>query len=291
MNRISFSPVSTDTTIWRYMSFTKLIALLSQEGLYFSRCDTFGDPFEGALGRTEDRESLFSVFDGMAIAEGADRSEFKGEDDNPPDKGHTHHIHIPDDIFEWMLKEAGGDKKAVAKNIAEAIRTDMKNTLSETFRKEFKSIFISCWHLSAHESEAMWRLYSKDTTEGLALQSTIGQLESSLPHDRLFSIRSVQYDDDYVWGPTEEPLTRFFVKRKTFEHEKELRVVVQDMKAGVEGLKGIYIPVRVSTLIQSIVISPYAPDWMITVVTDTLKKFGIEARAHLSNMGAEPFHY
>lgn len=43
--------LSDDEIIWRYLSFTRLIAFLSLGGLYFSRCDGFIDPFEGALGK------------------------------------------------------------------------------------------------------------------------------------------------------------------------------------------------------------------------------------------------
>jgi hypothetical protein len=36
--------------LWRYMDFAKFTSMLLQRGLYFSRLDRLGDPFEGAAG-------------------------------------------------------------------------------------------------------------------------------------------------------------------------------------------------------------------------------------------------
>lgn len=41
-------PEDRSTPIWRYMDFTKFVALLESSELYFSRADLMGDPFEGS---------------------------------------------------------------------------------------------------------------------------------------------------------------------------------------------------------------------------------------------------
>ena len=43
-----------DTTLWRYMSFTKWLSLISSSSLYFTRLDLLGDEFEGYLPPPED---------------------------------------------------------------------------------------------------------------------------------------------------------------------------------------------------------------------------------------------
>ena len=44
-------PSDPDAPIWRYLNFTKLVALLERRELYFTRVDRLtADPFEGALG-------------------------------------------------------------------------------------------------------------------------------------------------------------------------------------------------------------------------------------------------
>jgi hypothetical protein len=42
------SPADKDVQIWRYMDFTKYVAMLQDRALFFSRADQFDDPFEGA---------------------------------------------------------------------------------------------------------------------------------------------------------------------------------------------------------------------------------------------------
>jgi hypothetical protein len=41
-------PKDENTTIWRYMDFTKFVSLLSTRSLFFARSDRLGDPFEGS---------------------------------------------------------------------------------------------------------------------------------------------------------------------------------------------------------------------------------------------------
>lgn len=44
-------PKDPDTPIWRYMDFTKFVSMLENKGLFFSRSDKLGDPFEGSFSR------------------------------------------------------------------------------------------------------------------------------------------------------------------------------------------------------------------------------------------------
>ncbi|MBI1893228.1 MAG: DUF2971 domain-containing protein [Candidatus Rokubacteria bacterium] len=40
-----------DIPIWRYMDFTKFVAMLEEKALFFARADKLGDPFEGSYAR------------------------------------------------------------------------------------------------------------------------------------------------------------------------------------------------------------------------------------------------
>lgn len=42
------APLPSDTSLWRYMSLGKFVALLGDSALWFSRIDLFDDPFEGS---------------------------------------------------------------------------------------------------------------------------------------------------------------------------------------------------------------------------------------------------
>src|SRR5436190_2077614 len=50
------SPVSPFSHIWRFMDFAKFGAMLEGGGLFFSRSDLLGDPFEASLNNYEEEE-------------------------------------------------------------------------------------------------------------------------------------------------------------------------------------------------------------------------------------------
>lgn len=56
-------PSPASCTIWRYLDFAKLVAMLEAGALYFSRVDQLKDPFEGSLSRAE-----FERWEGVARA-------------------------------------------------------------------------------------------------------------------------------------------------------------------------------------------------------------------------------
>jgi hypothetical protein len=91
------------------------------------------------------------------------------------------------------------------------------------FKTMVEKYFISCWHMSEHESAAMWRLYLR-SNEGVCIQSTYERLRSCLP--KCVFIGEVQYIDyqTETFSPTMlfEYITH---NRKSFEHERELRAV------------------------------------------------------------------
>jgi hypothetical protein len=41
-----FEPVNKEIKVWRYLDFTKLVSLLDNRSLYFTRADNFEDKFE-----------------------------------------------------------------------------------------------------------------------------------------------------------------------------------------------------------------------------------------------------
>ena len=54
--------------------------------------------------------------------------------------------------------------------------------------------FVNCWHMSDHESDAMWKLYALART-GIAIRSTVGGVNECLrPHN---SGRVIYYDPSH----------------------------------------------------------------------------------------------
>lgn len=49
-------PSNSQISIWRYMDFTKFVSMLENKGLFLSRADNLGDPFEGSYSRGNEQQ-------------------------------------------------------------------------------------------------------------------------------------------------------------------------------------------------------------------------------------------
>ena len=56
-----------DAVLWRYMSFTKFVSLLTKRSLFFARADKLGEPFEGSLSPLN--EELYPFIHGKMLPE------------------------------------------------------------------------------------------------------------------------------------------------------------------------------------------------------------------------------
>jgi hypothetical protein len=90
-----------------------------------------------------------------------------------------------------------------------------------------KYVFLNCWHMNEYESAALWRLYLK-SDEGIAIQTTRDRLSSAFlgGQDAVWSVplHYIDYVNDDPPIPTR--MAPFRYKRKSFEHEKEIRAIV-----------------------------------------------------------------
>ena len=144
----------------------------------------------------------------------------------------------------------------------------LKNMLETLgiYKKVIKKYGVSCWHKSEYESEAMWRLYSA-SGQGIAIESTIEQLKLSLGKIEGLIIEPVRYRD-FENASIEQGHKHniLFMKRESFEYEKELRAIICLPKEK-EG-DGDNILCNLNTLITCIHVSPYASDYFNDVVND-----------------------
>jgi hypothetical protein len=123
----------------------------------------------------------------------------------------------------------------------------------------------SCWHINEGESEAMWRLYGA-AGAGIAIESTRERLEAALkdaaPHPvHVDSVRYMDFDSDSIDKGGHRHLMGF-IKRRSFEHERELRALVMLPESG----KGAAIPCDMNTLIVRIHIAPLAEPYYVNAV-------------------------
>lgn len=89
-----------------------------------------------------------------------------------------------------------------------------------------KYIAINCWHMNEHESAAMWKLYLK-SNEGIAVQSSYNKLRDCIIDDEQVLVGMVKYlDYEAEHIDPGNILSAFVYKRKSFEHEREVRALV-----------------------------------------------------------------
>ena len=131
----------------------------------------------------------------------------------------------------------------------------------------------------------MWKLYSVNTKNAVAIQTTAQHLHEALGSDQNILIGKVNYID-YNQRFTSINGACWY-KRKSFEHEQEVRAIVIDYETS---LKGVLIPVDVNTLLDFIYISPYAPKWFEEVVCSVVGKYGVSCSVVNSDMAKRPFY-
>jgi len=146
---------------------------------------------------------------------------------------------------------------------------------------------INCWYKSKGESEAMWRLYSTDTNNAIAIRTNVGKLKASLPGTKQFEIgKVIYYDYD---EPISNPNITFWFKRQSFAHEKEVRVIHR--VAPQVGCNGVLIPVDLRLLIDKVYISPLASSWLLDLVKDVSLKYGFEVEVDKSEIAQLPIKF
>lgn len=226
--------------IWRYMDFTKFIALLETKSLFFTRSDKFEDPYEGRLNQ------------------------------------------ITIDYF----KEEYYNSVQAEENIKELAY----KSIVEDFKESRKQFTVNCWHMNEFESDAMWKLYLK-SNEGIAIQSTFQKLcdSFSLTEEEIYIGKVVYKDFNKYIIPINNNFYRFLVKRKSFEHEREIRAIHWRINSKIHKAStmdevmlptveyGENMPVDIRTLIEKVYVAPNSPIWITDLVRSMLKKYDLQS--------------
>lgn len=156
---------------------------------------------------------------------------------------------------------------------------------------------INCWHMNDYESAAMWKLYLK-SNEGIAVQSTYEHLRDSIIDGETVFLGLVKYID-YETEVIEagNVLTPFVHKRKSFEHEREVRALVMKVPIGKSGdvdlsqetiSQGLKIKVDIERLVERIYVAPSAPDWFAELVRALIQRYGYKFEVVQSSLDEQP---
>jgi hypothetical protein len=276
-------PSDPDVKIWHYMDFANYVALLEEGALWFSRADKLsesfgdrlGDPFEGTISR-----GTLEV-----LREQYNLIEFEGQE--PMSREHIEkvvefHIGSTKEMRQWT--------------------------------------YLNSWHMNERESAAMWRLYAR-TNEAVAIRSTYARLRDCLPekahvgkvdmrrlvgkwvkaasHVYLGVVRYIDYSTQPM--PQGNVYYPFIYKRKSFEHEHELRAVIPATPVVERPEGGVYhqrelrnlepgqlVPVSLEDLIEGIYVAPTAPPWFRKVVQTVTRKYDLAHKTAHSSLDDAP---
>ncbi len=185
----------------------------------------------------------------------------------------------------------------------ESLSTDMPADLpakmATVFQRAGKFTYLNCWHMNEHESAAMWALYQSGQPQGIAIRSTYQRLSESIVDSRTVYIGTVDYVD-YDTDATTGLLTtvnRFLYKRRSFDHERELRAIyaadlwtnstgpaidirridgskMPPLEDAPYGPAVIPISVDLEALIEEIYVSPQARPWFAELIRMVLSRYG-----------------
>lgn len=236
----AFPQLDDDVPLWRYTDFANFVWTLSQRALWLARCDLLGDEFEGSIPKRDHDEFIAGLIE----------ANVDGFDSEAEARKHVLDVLVP------------------------------RNAI---LRKSFMwSTQVNCWS-AAVESEAMWRLYC-GRSYGVAMVSTFGKLKASLtdPATRLGKVRYIDYNRAALSGnDLLQPMTH---KRIAFVHENEVRIV-RWLSKEMEGRSfppgpndpplepGRKMDWNPEQTVDRIVVSPYAQEWYLAAVRDTLSRF------------------
>ena len=159
--------------------------------------------------------------------------------------------------------------------MGEKFPDNLSQTVSDSNKEMVSEYLINCWHMNEHESAAMWSQYAH-TNEAVCIQSTYRRLDLYLP--TCVFIGEVTYIDYNIESIHEGMVFNFIMhKRKSFEHERELRAVFWMIYGIPEAAPykkdaepaGLAIKVDVNVLIERVYISPLATPWFATIVKNS----------------------
>ncbi|MFT5754168.1 MAG: hypothetical protein ACI9FW_000286 [Flavobacterium sp.] len=144
------------------------------------------------------------------------------------------------------------------------------------YKSHREKVVISSWHINEYESFAMWQIFTKNN-EGLAIQSTIGRIKKALATERktvqhIGQVNYIDYKKELI--PFDDAFFPFLFKRKSFQYEREVRIISDVSSDNIIINDGLKIDVDINQLIERIYIHPKSENWYKNLVIELVEKLG-----------------
>jgi len=157
------------------------------------------------------------------------------------------------------------------------------------YKQHREKVAISSWHTNEYESFAMWQIFTKNN-EGLAIQSTVGRLKEALLPEKNYEqyigeVNYIDYKKEYI--PFDDTFFPFLFKRKSFQYEREVRIITDVTDKNVVLNDGLKIHVDVNKLIEKIYIHPKSENWYKKLVIELVTKLGFDIEIEKSDLESD----
>ncbi|MFM2009969.1 MAG: hypothetical protein RLZZ479_360 [Bacteroidota bacterium] len=157
------------------------------------------------------------------------------------------------------------------------------------YKTHREKVAISSWHINEYESFAMWQIFTQNS-EGLAIQSTIGRLQKALKPETnlkqyIGQVNYIDYKKEYI--PFDDLFFPFLFKRKSFQYEREVRIISDTSDNAITINDGIKINVDISQLIDKIYIHPKSENWYKNLVIELVSKLDFDITIEKSDLESD----
>ncbi|MEN2402952.1 DUF2971 domain-containing protein [Flavobacterium sp. MC2016-06] len=157
------------------------------------------------------------------------------------------------------------------------------------YKTHREKVAISSWHINEYESFAMWQIFTQNS-EGLAIQSTIGRLQKALKPENNFDqyigeVNYIDYKKEYI--PFDDLFFPFLFKRKSFQYEREVRIITDTTKSSIKLNDGLKINVDINQLIEKIYIHPKSENWYKKLVIELVERLGFGFEIEKSDLESD----
>lgn len=157
------------------------------------------------------------------------------------------------------------------------------------YKSHREKIVISSWHINEYESFAMWQIFTKNN-EGLAIQSTLGRLKKALAPEKkieqfIGEVNYIDYKKEHI--PFEDTFFPFLFKRKSFQYEREVRIISDVTENEIIVNDGLKINVDINNLIEKIYIHPKSENWYKNLVFQLMEQLGFKFNIEKSDLESD----
>ncbi|MBP6072469.1 MAG: DUF2971 domain-containing protein [Flavobacterium sp.] len=157
------------------------------------------------------------------------------------------------------------------------------------YKSKREKVVISSWHINEYESFAMWQIFTQNS-EGLAIQSTVNRLQKSLELETHFKqyigeVNYIDYKKEHI--PFDDSFFPFLFKRKSFQYEREVRIISDLSDKNITINEGMKIDVDIKQLIEKIYIHPKSENWYKKLVIELVSKLGFDFEIEKSDLESD----